>query len=1567
MNFKALLGAAFGAFLFSGQAFATTAAPAHYTSPLTCTRNFYVSPAGADTATCGASAGTNPYGASNCATPWGADAATSIGATGTTLTGGDCVNVLGTTPTETTLGSSGWTAYNKTTTATFSRGGTANQANGFITYVCSVNHGCYIGSTANNPINLNATYIALDGFEIDGHNIQGYTGYKETNTNTYSCNQMFANNSSHHIVMNSILHGCGAGVLGTSGSNDHDYLIANEVYDFSGVNGNHTSGVNFYEEKATTGTGTWESDTYVVQILGNVIHDGGETASINNGTNPHTDGEGIILDDWNDSQNAPHVQYTGKGLVAFNYVYNTGGKGILQYTSGNVVFENNTLVNNCLDPTVVTNRGCKEFESAGIVSLGIPGWNQNGTLSTLQNNLAIRLGTGSQAAYNVVGANATGITNNESFDTVSGGASFQGGLAVAAANPLLGVNPNVANLNGSPRDMHPQSGSPALGSGATLITSHFAFMTPDGLSPPSPPNVGAFNVATSGCGISPLPPCPGLGPASINSGGPAVTGAPPQASFIADTHFTVVHGNVANNNPTGTVDTSLVVNPAPTAVYRTERWDNPLTYTVDGLTPGKAYSVRLHFTEDYAPDFAIGARVFNIALNGTTVLSNFDIFATAGAKNKAVVECFSQVADSFGKITITLTAVAGHTDANAKIDGVEVLNMPTAMLSATPTAVNVGQPSTLMWNSMNSTRCISTGFTNTNNATSGSLVVNPTATTTYSISCDAGGVAATASQTVTVNSALNATLTASSPTVISGGADTLTWQSNATVKCVGTNFSTGNATNGTLVVHPTVNTTYSIACDSGGTPVNSSVTVNVSAVTATLTASSNTILNGQNTTLTWGTNGTRCVGTNFSTGNAPSGSLLVTPTTTTTYGVACDNGGATTPASTTITVNPVTASLSATPPTISMNSVLTNSTGASIGASRSTTSSGAAPAQAYFEVKLGTGISSANTMVGIANSSESLTNFVGVDLNGIGWEWNNGNIFINNAHTNTNFVTGVANDVIGFAVDFTNNKLWVKNITQGGGWNNDVIANQNPATNTGGYSIAGLNAGPYFITADVGAVNGESLSLNTGPTFNIVTPPSGFTAWGPTTTFDPANIGSPAVLSGDNSTLAWSSNGTRCVGTGFSTGNAASGTLVVSPTSTTTYSVACDAGGATTPATATVTVNASSSASIMSNVTAVPSNAATISWSSVNASACTGTNFSTGGATSGSVQVTPLVTTTYTVTCDTSAPASVQVIVPQLSCTAGPPLSCTWVGDPTPSIAAAAIAPPSCQAGWTSIAGGFCQQALLSGTTWTSPPDWNNSNNTIEGIGAGGGNGTTGYGGGGGEYCKISNFTVATPGVTTVSYTIGAGSVGSGTNTTWNTSSLIAHGGGGGTNPSGGTGGTGGTGTCNAGGSTSHIVSSGQGTTGGAGAGGPNGVGGANGDNLTPGYGGGGGGGGGGGTIGATASTGGNGGAGGNNSGWSGGGTGATSTAAPGAIGTAGGGGGGGFGNGTTSSAGGNGGNGNEWPSVSAGSGGGGGGNGGGGTHIAGAGGLYGGAAASANGAGGSVGAQGVLVLTYHP
>jgi hypothetical protein len=50
-----------------------------------------------------------------------------------------------------------------------------------------------------------------------------------------------------------------------------------------------------------------------------------------------------------------------------------------------------------------------------------------------------------------------------------------------------------------------------------------------------------------------------------------------------------------------------------------------------------------------------GGRKFNVAINGVTVLADFDIFAAAGAEYKAIVKQFTAAADAKGTITIAFT------------------------------------------------------------------------------------------------------------------------------------------------------------------------------------------------------------------------------------------------------------------------------------------------------------------------------------------------------------------------------------------------------------------------------------------------------------------------------------------------------------------------------------------------------------------------------------------------------------------------------------------------------------------------------------------------------------------------------------------------------------------------------------------------------------------------------------------------------------------------------------------------------------------------------------------------
>lgn len=142
----------------------------------------------------------------------------------------------------------------------------------------------------------------------------------------------------------------------------------------------------------------------------------------------------------------------------------------------------------------------------------------------------------------------------------------------------------------------------------------------------------------------------------------------------------------------------------------------------------------------------------------------------------------------------------------------------------------------------------------------------------------------------------------------------------------------------------------------------------------------------------------------------------------------------------------------------------------------------------------------------------------------------------------------------------------------------------------------------------------------------------------PTATFS----ASPAtIIVGQSTSLNWTSANTTpgsCTSPDFPTGGATAGSVPVSPGSTTTYHLTCTGPGGTTPVyTATVTVNPPPvTATLTANPSSIDSGSSSkLTWTSSNATNCTGTGFSTGGALNNStgVSVSPTTNTTYSLTC----------------------------------------------------------------------------------------------------------------------------------------------------------------------------------------------------------------------------------------------------------------------------------------------------------------------------------------------
>jgi hypothetical protein len=174
------------------------------------------------------------------------------------------------------------------------------------------------------------------------------------------------------------------------------------------------------------------------------------------------------------------------------------------------------------------------------------------------------------------------------------------------------------------------------------------------------------NALISGIEIdSTTPPPPSCTTLCIDSGSTAAV-----SPFLADEDFTggstIDHAN--------TINLSKVTDPAPQAVYQTARVGAtqasgvgaPFSYTITGLAAGSSHTVRLHFAETFFS--SPGSRTFNVSINGTQVLTNFDIYATAGGQNIANIQQFTVNADSNGQIVITFTSVVN----NALVSGIEI-------------------------------------------------------------------------------------------------------------------------------------------------------------------------------------------------------------------------------------------------------------------------------------------------------------------------------------------------------------------------------------------------------------------------------------------------------------------------------------------------------------------------------------------------------------------------------------------------------------------------------------------------------------------------------------------------------------------------------------------------------------------------------------------------------------------------------------------------------------------------------------------------------------------------------
>ncbi len=166
--------------------------------------------------------------------------------------------------------------------------------------------------------------------------------------------------------------------------------------------------------------------------------------------------------------------------------------------------------------------------------------------------------------------------------------------------------------------------------------------------------------------FNPIPP---FTPIRVNAGGAAYTDTLGQ-SWSADTGFT--GGSAAST-------TAAITNTTDQTLYKSERWG---TFSYNFTVPAGAYSVTLKFAEIFFT--ASGKRAFNVAINGTTVLTNFDVFAQAGGANRAVDRTFT--VNSTG--TIAIQFLTGSTDL-PKVSAIEIISLSAIGVQVSPAGASL--------------------------------------------------------------------------------------------------------------------------------------------------------------------------------------------------------------------------------------------------------------------------------------------------------------------------------------------------------------------------------------------------------------------------------------------------------------------------------------------------------------------------------------------------------------------------------------------------------------------------------------------------------------------------------------------------------------------------------------------------------------------------------------------------------------------------------------------------------------------------------------------------------------
>ena len=265
---------------------------------------------------------------------------------------------------------------------------------------------------------------------------------------------------------------------------------------------------------------------------------------------------------------------------------------------------------------------------------------------------------------------------------------------------------------------------------------------------------------------------PAAGVSKVNAGGAALSTASgtwtgDTASAPSTNSNSVASGSIAYSTsaPIDMTDPSVPAG-TPMSVLQTQRFGPTTSPEMQWSFPeaNGDYEVRLYFAEIYAGTAKAGSRVFNVNVEGQA-LNNFDVYATAGAANKAIVKRFP-VHLTDGTINVNF----GHGPAdNPEVQAIEIVPTTgsTTTTTAAPTSTSTSTPTTTpaLTTTTAPSTTTSTAAPSTTSTTTALATTSTTARATTTTTAAPATTSTTARATTTTTAALATTSTTAPATV----------------------------------------------------------------------------------------------------------------------------------------------------------------------------------------------------------------------------------------------------------------------------------------------------------------------------------------------------------------------------------------------------------------------------------------------------------------------------------------------------------------------------------------------------------------------------------------------------------------------------------------------------------------------------------------------------------------------------------------------------------------------------------------------------------------------------------